>query len=167
MGGHGSIQPVLKNNKDLLRKKSLFKDQEKRFKTIDVKLKFKKPTEEELELHKEKIRERSRRARVPYYFVIVTIVILIGVMTNYLITSNEEYKQSIQQQNLRLKKEQLAVLIEKGDVFYEKEHYKNALFFYKKGQVLSPKDSLLSLKINNCYQKQCEHFGLDCEKLIK
>ncbi|CAM1342506.1 conserved hypothetical protein [Tenacibaculum amylolyticum] len=167
MGGHGSIQPVLKNNKNLLRKKSLFKDQEKRFKIIDVKLKFKKATEEELELHKEKIRERSRRARIPYYFVIVTIVILIGVMTNYLITSNEEYKQSIQQQNLRLKKEQLAILIEKGDVFYAKEHYKNALFFYKKGQILFPKDAALSLKIKDCYQKRCERIGVDCEKLTK
>ncbi|CAL2085963.1 hypothetical protein [Tenacibaculum sp. 190524A05c] len=47
MGGYGSIQPILKNNKQLLRKKSLFKDKKKIVKSEKGELEFREYSEEE------------------------------------------------------------------------------------------------------------------------
>ncbi|WP_075343729.1 hypothetical protein [Tenacibaculum agarivorans] len=62
MGGSGSIQPILDNNKNLLRKKSLFRDLKHEITgDYNTNLKFKEVDTEELEKIKESIRVKAKR----------------------------------------------------------------------------------------------------------
>lgn len=165
MGGYGSIQPILNNNKNLLRKKNLFRDKEQRFKSSEGTLHFKECSEEELELVKKKLRKEAAKKRILDIGISVFVIVLVGFLASYLIQIDNTYEKAIQERNLKLQQEQLATYIKKGDNFYNSYHYKNALFFYKKGLELAPKNTLLQLKIKNCYRNRCENSGIDCEKI--
>lgn len=167
MGGYGSIQPILKNNKQLLRKKSLFKDKKKIVKPEKGELEFRECSEEEFLLLKEKLKKKAKRRKLINYVIAVLAVVIISFITVFIISANNAYRKKIQENNLKIKGEQIAVYMEKGDTFYHSYHYKNALFFYHKAEELSPENSLIKMKINNCYRNRCETEGLDCEKIKK
>lgn len=171
MGGYGSIQSILDNNANLLRKKSLFKDKGKRFEPTDTQLKFKELSEEDLSVLKEQIRKESKESnRIMNYIAVIIIVVLVVFIGNYLVESNEkheEYEKSIAAKNRSIKKEKLITLLVRGDDFFEEQHYKNALFFYKKGAKLFPEDTLVQSKIQLCYKMRCKAENKDCDKLVR
>ncbi|WP_299622560.1 hypothetical protein [uncultured Tenacibaculum sp.] len=167
MGGYGSIQPLLNSNKDLLRKKSLFKDKGKNLKSEEGKLEFVKLSEEELDALKNEINKKSTKERLLGVFGVIFLVVFIGFTANYLIQGNETYKSSIDSKNHQIRLDEFNVNMKKGDEFYYQAHYKNALFFYNKSLVLFPENTLVKTKINNCYRLRCENENIDCNKLVR
>ncbi|CAL2077383.1 hypothetical protein [Tenacibaculum sp. 190524A02b] len=82
MGGEGSIQAmitVIRNNKDLLIRRTFRNGREELFKARKVELTFKKLPEEELEILKNKIALKAKKERRIYYslvFIIITLCVL-------------------------------------------------------------------------------------------
>ncbi|MDY0780949.1 hypothetical protein [Tenacibaculum sp. IB213877] len=80
MGGEGSMQAmntILKNNRELLRKKRTF-DKEKSFSSItDSKLNFKQVDEKELEKIKRRIREKSMKDRRNSRLFLILVLVLL------------------------------------------------------------------------------------------
>ncbi|AUC13709.1 hypothetical protein BTO06_00465 [Tenacibaculum sp. SZ-18] len=165
MGGYGSIQPVLDNNDKLLRKKNLFRDREKDLKSEEGKLEFVKCSDEELSTIKTELKKEANKNILINILMIVFVNLIVGCFAVYFIQENKAYKKRIEVKNLKIQQEQIKIFLNKGDVFYNSQHYKNALFFYNKAIELSPNKTLLKSKIQNCYQIRCESLGVDCDKV--
>lgn len=166
-GGFGSQQALLNSNKDLLRKKNLFRDQEKKFKTKNAKLEFVKLSEEELELLKKEISAKSWKEKLLGVITVFFLMAFVGFVTNYLIQENTGYKEYVASKNHQIILDEFNVNMKKGDEFYYQEHYKNALFFYNKSLALFPENTLVKTKINNCYRLRCENENIDCNRLVR
>ncbi|WP_442267736.1 hypothetical protein ACSIGC_08735 [Tenacibaculum sp. ZS6-P6] len=167
MGGYGSIQPLLNSNKDLLRKKSLFRDKEKRLKSEEGELEFVKLSDEELKLFKKEMAKQSWKEKVLGIIAVLFVIAFVSFTVNYLIQENRNYKEYIASKNYQRKLNEFNKYLKKGDEFYYDGHYKNALFFYKKSSVLFPENSLVKTKMNNCYRLRCENENIDCNKLVR
>ncbi|WP_299678699.1 hypothetical protein [uncultured Tenacibaculum sp.] len=167
LGSFGSPQALLDSNKNLLRKKSLFKDREKRLKSEEGELEFVKLSDEELELLKKEITKQSWKEKVLGIIAVLFVITFVSFTANYLILENKNYKEYISSKNYQHKLNEFNEYMKKGDEFYYQEHYKNALFFYKKSSILFPENSLVKTKMNNCYRLRCENENIDCNKLVR
>ncbi|SNR14299.1 Protein of unknown function [Tenacibaculum jejuense] len=167
MGGYGSIQPLLNSNKDLLRKKSLFKNKDKKVKSEEGELEFIKLSDEELKLLKKEMAKKSWKEKVLGVFTVVFVIAFVGFTASYLIQQNRVYEEYIASKNHQHKLNEFNINIKKGDEFYYQGHYKNALFFYTKSSTLFPENSLVKTKMNNCYRLRCENENIDCNKLVR
>lgn len=167
LGSFGSSQALLDSNKNLLRKKSLFKDREKRLKSEEGELEFVKLSDEELELLKKEITKQYCKEKVLGIIAVLFVITFVSFTANYLIQENRNYKEYISSKNYQHKLNEFNEYMKKGDEFYYQEHYKNALFFYKKSSILFPENSSVKTKMNNCYRLRCENENIDCNKLVR
>jgi len=162
MGGEGSIQSLLNNNQNLLRKKRLFdrtKSISERKKELlnlnNGKLQFKKISDKELNVIKVTIQNRAKKRdlRNTVYFLIILIFIgsLITVNLNKRLTLEKELKSKAEnyflQKELQENLKKHNIYLEDAEDQFNKEHWKNAIYFYKKALTLNPNDSLSVKKL--------------------
>jgi len=162
MGGEGSIQPLLNNNKNLLRKKSLFKRDKSAstqkaalLKNNTGELEFKKTSQEELQRIKIEIKRKAKKTDINNgIYAGIAIIFLISLMTIYInnaIKMDKQYKLQtemliLQEENAKDERK-YEIYIEEATEQFEKKHWKNAIHFYKKALVKKPNDSLATIQL--------------------
>tara|TARA_R100000306_G_scaffold260_4_gene638 strand:- start:17335 stop:17949 length:615 start_codon:yes stop_codon:yes gene_type:complete len=172
MPGGGSIQGMinsLSNNKKLLRSKRLF-SKEKTFlslkqeylKAADGKIDFKKATPEQLEsIRKKLIKEKKKEALL--FIGILVIVIGIFSYVGFKLMQPVTVQNKTQQIATFKKKEtKYLFFIEKGDEWFKKGRWHNAIFNYKDAKALFPNDYSVNYRLVNAYSLQCEQEFKNC-----
>ncbi len=157
-GGYGSVRNILKSNKNLLRKKSIF---EKNLDYSDRKrlllsgavgdIEFKDISKGKLIDIKEKIRNEAKLEAILNFRITLFIVFLIFTASLFFVNEIYKHDNLIKLKNeSRLKNERLQIFnmyMEEGDAQLRNNHTKNAIYFYKKAEVIFPNDSLLKIKL--------------------
>lgn len=179
-GGYGSIKPILRNNKNLLRKKSMFKkesspsEKKKELKGLfKGELSFQKKSNYELSQLKRtiKLKIKEEKKKLKFYFggaLIVLTIISIPLFIQF-----RSVQEEINQKNIAFKKEaynkkylpKFNFVIQDGDKWLAKKKYKNAIYQYTKALEYFPENSLAKEKLNLVYKERCENVNIDCNKL--
>ncbi|CAM1365213.1 hypothetical protein [Tenacibaculum xiamenense] len=145
-------QPVLRNNRNLFRKKHLFeRKREDTLKSSDGKLVFKKASEEKLRT----IREKMSKERFFYRVlecVLVLMATLVFAIAVYSVVSNEKERQKILKEKekkayVKLNMPKYNFYINDGNKWLRKGHYRNAQYQFKKALELFPEDQLAKEKL--------------------
>lgn len=155
MGGEGSMQAmntIIRNNRNYLRKKRMYK-RERKVNVIsdNKKLKFKKLSNSEIEKYKIELRlkfKKEENLRVicfTLFVLIISSIFLYGVYLEY--QKDEERTAQNKLYQLKINRKKHLYLIEDGDKWLLKKHYKNAAFQYKKALELFPEDSVTKIKL--------------------
>jgi len=183
MSGHLSIGSVLKNNRNLLRKKKPYLNTiKKRLKSVEGKLEFKKLSKQEQQLFKENfIKEQKANNRKLIYrsiIVIIPVFIFLFYLYNNIYESNNQrlYNKHLQKQKaeqiisnntLIEKQARYKSTIENGDIWFEKENWNNAIFLYKNAVEIFPENFDANYRLALAYSYNCKFKNIDCEKGYK
>jgi len=174
LGGGGNIQALLKNNRNLLRKKSFFRkdksSSEKKkelLKNHSGELEFEKVSESKLTILKQKIRDDTRKSALKTSFYLVFLLLIIGSLLyiNLQNTSKSEKEFELVSRKIAYEKElqertaKYNGYIEDGKDQFEKQHWKNAIYFYKKALLVKPKDSLSSNQLKIATDNLTQHLN--------
>ncbi len=177
MGGEGSIQSMiasLRNNKNLLRKKGLFKKErsflntkKEYYKAAQGNFDIEKISKEELLLIRKKVihqRKIENTRAWLFAFVVITPIIGYGIYTfnkaqNKIIQQNEAAKDNYLIENIN----EYNYLIDEGDKWIEKKNWNNAIYRYEKAVKLFPKDFDANYRLALAYSYHCMFKNKDCD----
>ena len=172
---YGSLTPGLNNNKNLLRKKSLFR-RERTFlnlkkeylKAADGKLDYKKASKEELLAIRKKIMRRRKKKEIVVATIYLFFVSLILYFVFTLVQQENVLLQNQQSTSLSDKtnneKKQYAKLIKDGDQWSNKGNINNAIFQYKKARDIVSNNYELNYKLVRAYYTQCQTENENCKE---
>lgn len=186
-GGAGTILDMimrLRANKNLLRRRSLFKknksffDEDKDdFKTPHTELIFKTISEEELENIKRQNaahRRSSRRKMIFVYLVFAPFAFYAAVMAYQAIQKDYSLEKKIEQekveQEAKVREENYEYFLKDGDKWLYQNHYRNAIYQYKKALEVMPSDFTAKFHLATAYAYSCQVdqiFCYEAEKLIR
>lgn len=179
-GGYNNIGPLLRNNKNLLRGKRLFKKEDsysdKKKELMNLyggELAFKELSKEELKQVKQEIREKIRRNTIRNrVFSFIVVILFLAASTFLVLKFNQSQNEIKSIQRVKVEKEykkkflpKFNFCIQDGDNWLEKEHYKNAIHQYKQALSYFPENKLAKAKLRNAYKKRCENTNTDCDKI--
>jgi len=182
MGGEGSMQAmntILRNNRNLLRKKSMFKRDQSFFKARKEYLKaangeidFKKISKSELRKIREKVIKERKFENLRVWMITLAILIPIIVFGVYI--SNQfkiENEQHFEQEQLIIAEHQFDkkmdsydFFIEEGDKWIEKKNWRNAIYQYNNAVKVFPKKYEANYRLALAYSYNCKFENKDCEK---
>jgi len=159
MGGYGSIQNSLKNNKALLRKKNFFKrkkgisDKKKELlKGSTGELEFVEVSQRKLDKIKKKIKVkaiiRDRRTLILYLLIVFVFTILVVFYLKRISAKEAQVEKYGETKDYQKNLELYNIYLEEGEIQLGKLHIKNATYFYTKALSLFPDDSLAISKLN-------------------
>lgn len=189
MSGAGhlqSMQAVLRNNRKLLRKRSIFKkdssflsSRKEYLKAAKGEVDFKTISKEELSLLRDKVikqrRIESLRAWIITFLIGVPIIAFGFYISNNIIQKKNQklhelfLQEQKTQQNLevveieeKLKKHEF--FIKDGDYWIEQGKWENAIHQYKNAVKLFPKKYNANYRLALAYSYNCKYEKMDCEK---
>jgi len=179
MGGEGSIQHMinsLRNNRNLLRKKSIFKKERTFLSTKkeyykaaqEGEVELKKATKEELILLREKIIKQRKIESIRSWvivLIVMTPLILLGINASYN-TSKEEI-QHLETENENYLIEHIndyTYYLEEGDKWIEKKNWNNATYRYEQAVKLFPDEYEANYRLALSYCYSCSYKNKNCEK---
>ncbi len=178
MGGEGSMQHMintLRSNRNLLRKKSMFKRErsflstkKEYYKAAQGKIELKKATKEELILIRQKIIKQRRTENIRAWSIILTLVMLVIIIGGYSIDKVEKRRvqseEKTQDDYLNENINEYSYLIEEGDNWIEKKNWNNAVYRYKQALEIFPKEYEANYRLALAYSYNCQFENKDCEK---
>jgi len=178
MGGGGSMQHMmnsLRNNKSLLRKRSIFKKErtflstkKEYYKAAQGEFDLKKITKEELILLRAKIiKQRKIENRRSWAIVLVVMVpiVLLGIKASYKTDKkNIESIETAKDNYLIEHINDYAYYIEEGDKWIEKKNWNNATYRYEQAVKLFPEDYEANYRLALSYSYSCTYQNKNCEK---
>jgi len=182
MGGEGSMQAmntILRNNRNLLRKKSMFKRDQSFFKARKEYLKaangeidFKKISKSELRKIREKVIKERKFENLRVWMI--TLAILIPIIAFGVYISNQfkiENELHFEQEQLIIaehqfdkKKDNYDFFIEEGDKWIEKKNWRNAIYQYNNAVKVFPEKYEANYRLALAYTYNCKFENKDCEK---
>jgi len=177
MGGEGSIQSMitsLRNNRILLRKKSMFKrdrtflsTRKEYYKAAKGKqIELKKASKEELHLIRNKIIKQRKIERITTLSVVIGFIITVIIISFYI-----SHKQNIKKnKEVEIEKEnylheninEYSYLIEEGDNWIDKKNWNNAIYRYKQAVDLFPNEFEASYRLALAYSYSCIFENENC-----
>jgi hypothetical protein len=182
MSGHLSMGSVLKNNRNLLRKKKpYFNSIKKQLKSVEGKLEFKKLSKQEQQLFKENFikKQKANNRKLIYrsIIVIIPIIVFLFYLFNNIYKSHNQrlYNKYLQKQKaeqiisnnaLIQKQAKYKSTIENGDIWFEKENWNNAIFLYKNAVEIFPENFDANYRLALAYSYNCNFKNIDCEKAL-
>jgi len=178
MGGEGSIQSMitsLRNNRNLLRKKSMFKrgrtflsTRKEYYKTAKGKnIELKKASKEELQLIRNKIIKQRKVERIITLSIVIALFVAVIMVVFYF-----SHKQNIEKiKEVEIEKEnylheninEYSYLIEEGDNWIDKKNWNNAIYRYKQAVELFPNEFEASYRLALTYSYSCIFENENCE----
>lgn len=189
MSGAGhmhSMNTILRNNKNLLRKISIFKKnnsfmsaRKEYIKALNGEIDIKKLSKQELRIIREKvIREREKEniknSVISILIMIPVIWLSYNLYNNFIQYQNEKlndsyvYDKELEQIKINNEKqekiEQYYFYIENGDEWIEKQNWKNAIFQYKNAVREYPEKYEANYRLALAYSYNCKFQNQDCEK---
>lgn len=184
IAGAGSIQSmitILRNNKNMLRKKSLFRKdksflnlREEYLKATPIhkKIDSKKLSKEELEEIRLKVIKSYRKDNIKTFLTAsVIMIVLIGFVYHVSHSIYMDLKKYQEVEGNQIKEQKLYDVTEKfnfyvadGDKWMESLNYKNAVFQYENALALIHDDTEVEMKLAEALTFQCYYDAKDCEK---
>ncbi|MDY7395054.1 hypothetical protein UMM65_07360 [Aureibaculum sp. 2210JD6-5] len=177
MGGEGSMQSmitILRNNRNLLRKKSIFKRErtfistrKEYYKAAKGKIDIKNASKQDLKILRERIIKQRKRENIRAW--VVTFSILLPIIVFILYSSNETRKdktKSIENQKEMYLNEhfnEYSYFLEEGDKWIEKRHWNNAIYRYQQAVKLFPNEFEANYRLALAYSYNCKFEKKDCE----
>jgi len=177
MGGEGNMQHMintLRNNRSLLRKKSMFKRdnsflsaKKEYYKAAQGKIDLKKATKEELSILRKKIIKQRRTENIRVWITILVLAISIILFSFYI--SNKINKNKIErieqaeENYLHENFNEYTYLIEEGDKWIEKKNWNNAIYRYAKAVELFPNEFEANYRLALAYSYSCQFENKNCE----
>jgi len=177
MGGEGNMQHMintLRNNRSLLRKKSMFKRdnsflsaKKEYYKAAQGKIDLKKATKEELSILRKKIIKQRRTENIRVWITILVLAISIILFSFYI--SNKINKNKIErieqaeENYLHENFNEYTYLIEEGDKWIEKKNWNNAIYRYGKAVELFPNKFEANYRLALAYSYSCQFENKNCE----
>ncbi len=168
---------LLRYNKSLLRKKSMFKPESsflrtKReyYKAAEGKVNIKQATPEELHLIRKKVLKNQKRELLKVYLVFGIVLLTLG----FFVLKNQNVNEPISQyaqltyekdQGIRTL-DQYEFYISDGDEWLEKKHWHNAIFQYKKALELFPSSYDANYRLAVAYNYRCLASQSNCDESI-
>ncbi len=177
MGGEGSMQHMintLRNNKSMLRKKSMFKKErtflstrKEYYHAAEGKIDLKKATKEELLLLRKKILKRRKAESIRTWIIVSAFLIPIIMLGVYAL--NTEKKKKIEDSETAKEKylienlNEYTYLIEEGDKWIAKKNWNNAIYRYEQAVKLFPKNFEANYRLALAYSYSCTYNHKNCE----
>lgn len=182
MGGAGSIQSmntILRNNRNLLRKKSIFKRdnsfmsaRKKYLKAAKGEIDFKNISKEELRAIRKKVIKEQKTENLRAW--IITLVLLVPIFAFGIYISNQlEFEKQLPnnmnqeliiEQQFEEKVDDYYFYIDEGDFWIEKQHWKNAIYQYKNAVGIFPEKYEANYRLALAYSYNCKFAYKDCKK---
>ena len=165
----------LRDNRNLRRKKSMFK-KERTFlnqKSSEIKthvdeIVTKKPSKYQLSKIREGILDDRRKQAITSLWIVVVCIVLFWFFTDKAYESQRStVMRSVEEVETRDYQEDLkkyTYLITSGDEWYDQEKYYNAAFQYRLALELFPQDTIAFEKLSLAYELNCLHNKRNCGK---
>lgn len=168
-GGGGFMQAMinsLKDNKNLIGKRSSFAERRKEYLTSYSKLKItnKKATREEIMEVKNKILLQRKAARNKSIIVLAVTVPLIVFTFFYLFKDDKTSTQQNHLTNNHKQIEKYNFHIADGDKMIEQKKWNNAIFQYTRALEIFPKELDAQYRLALAYSYKCINTYEDCKK---
>ena len=178
MAGSGFTRQMvdtIRNNRNLLRKKSMFK-KERSFlglksediKLTDTKVESRKLSRTELRRIKEKTLKEARKDAM--WSIIITGVLIIPIVLVFSIWMNNNQndhilqKQLTQEEIIEKNRDEYVFLIEDGDQWIRKNRLNNALYRYKQALALFPDAYEANHRLAMLYSYSCANDKKHCKE---
>ena len=161
---------ALRNNKKLLRKKSLFRPErtflslkKEYLKAANGEIEFKKATKEQLIAIRTKI--KKRRKKETYTIVLIFFILFSSFcfLIYSLIMDSIDTNEKTQKIELKKKTEESLNFIADGDNWLKNKNWQNAIFQYKKALEIFPTDYSINYRLAYAYSLRCENEYVDCQ----
>jgi len=178
MSGHlSSMNTVLKNNRNLrLKKKPFLNFIKKDLKSTRTEIELKKISEDKLLSLKENYiaKNKSYNTKIVIISLLISIPIIIFIfpiindINSYY--TEKYYVEIVENDNIQKKiqtKEQTKKYkhnITEGDKWIEKQHYRNAIYFYENAVEIYPKSFESNYRLTLAYSYNCQKNNKSCEK---
>ncbi len=165
----------LRENRNLRRKKNIFKKEKSFFIRRKEYLKerkgilhFKKVSTKELAIIKEKIALKAKNdgsRQLLILILLLILVILIGVVFfNSQARIENKNKETSSELYIQENIEEFNYLVSSGDDWLTKKKYHNAIFQYKLALKLFPNDSVANYRLLSAYDIRCQKQNKGCDK---
>ncbi len=178
MAGEGSIQAMinsLRNNKNLLRKRSIFKKErtflstkKEYYKAAQGEFDLKKATKEELKTLREKIiKQRKIENRKSWSIVLAVMISLVLILINATYKTNKKEIERIETAKDNYLIEHIndyIYYLEEGDKWIEKKNWNNATYRYEQAVKLFPEEYEANYRLALSYGYSCSYKNKNCEK---
>ncbi len=173
-----AMNSVLKNNRNLLRKKSIFKNEERFLRTnpdhlqgIRSKITVQKISAKQLKNIRTKTQKEQKKEIFKIsMFILLSIAILIILFFTLLTPTPQERELA----NIQLaakntaifeqKKAEFLFFIEDGDTWLKSHKYHNAIFQYKKALEVFPSEYDAHYRLAVAYSFQCQYEFKGCKE---
>ncbi len=181
MAGGGSIAAmitILRNNKLLLRKKSMFKKErsflntkEKFYTNAETKIFTKKATPHQLKEVRNKLNKHRKAEYRKLFLAFGIVTICMAVFVSWSAYSESDildYPYQNKEQRAGLNPlDTYQFFIEDGDRWLKEEHWHNAIFQYQEALKLFPNEYDANYRLTLAYSYQCAAQKQHCEDGIK
>ena len=184
MAGSGHLQSmrvILRNNRNLLRKKGLFKkdksflsSRKEYLEAAKGNVDFKTISKSELRALREKVIKNRKADNLKSW--LITLVIMIPIFSFGLYISNllepSQFRESVKgeiQNNILIEQKltddlnEFQFLIEDGDKWIEKRNWNNAIYRFKQAVKLFPSEFEGNYRLALAYSYNCQEKNEDCE----
>lgn len=169
-----AMNSSLSANKKLLRSKRLFKREKTFFQRkseyLDAAggtLAFKKASNEDLVKIRKKIRKQRKKENMIFFAIVISVFSLLSYGVLKLVQNNtfgvDHRKEFLEKQ----RGEAYLDLIGRGDNYFKKAEWHNAIFIYKEAKLLFPNHYDINYRIVNAYSFQCEYEFENCQTAKK
>ncbi|MBJ2175609.1 hypothetical protein JBL43_15260 [Aureibaculum sp. A20] len=177
MGGEGSMQSmitILRNNKNLLRKKSFFKrdrtflsTRKEYYKASKGKINLKKASKQELKIIRERVIKQRKFENIKIWFVTISLLlpILFFILYSTNVFENQKLDNIEDQKDIYLKEHinTYSYYLDEGDKWIEKRHWNNAIYRYQQAVKLFPNEYEANYRLALAYSYNCKFDKKNCE----
>ncbi|NER14739.1 hypothetical protein GWK08_14880 [Leptobacterium flavescens] len=173
----GSAQGMvtsIRDNKKLLRRKSMFKKERSFLNTNKDSIKVDRGQVNEKKASSKllkRIREKVLRERKIEKYNTLLILLLFSPLFIFLIytsfgSNDKDLAYAEYQEKIKFDKnyDKYLFFISDGDKWYEERHWNNAVFQYKKALQLFPNEFNASYRLLQAYNSKCQNKSKDCHK---
>ncbi|SED20614.1 hypothetical protein SAMN04489761_4618 [Tenacibaculum sp. MAR_2009_124] len=146
-------QPILRNNRELFRKKHLFeRTRADTLKEAKGKLSFKIVSLDKLQTIKEKIIKKKYFDKVLECIIVLTVTLVFIILTTSVIIQEKGKRKELKEMErvayMKLNIPKYRFYIDDGNKWLREGHYKNARYQFRKALELFPENELAKEKLN-------------------
>ncbi len=175
MGGEGSMQHMintLRNNKSMLRRKSMFKKErtflstrKEYYRAAKGKVNLKNATKEELLQLRKKIIKRRKVENIRAWAIVLVILVPAIILGVDLLNKEEkiETNETVNEEYLIDNLNEYTYLIEEGDKWIAKKNWNNAIYRYEQAVKLFPEELEANYRLALAYSYSCKYTHKNCE----
>ena len=181
-----SMNTIIRNNRNLLRKISIFKKdssfmsgRKAYLKALQGEVDIRKLSKQELRKIREKVIKERKKESLKFWIISLLITIPLIIFSYNLYGNFVQYQNKKLNENFVQDKELEKILIERkkqektdkyyfliadGDKWIEKQNWENAIFQYKNAVREFPTKYEANYRLALGYSYNCKYSNLDCEK---